>query len=130
MVDKISGAAFFVDIVVADHLFGRQFQFFTEPSCEFYEGVIGGFVVFAGAVWMTRFYGDGVLVAGGVCIGDLADGDALKDFSFQSNNEVAAGRISRFLGILVCQTLEVLTVCLCAGAWISHIVNDNVVDSL
>ena len=91
MFHKISGAAFFVDIVMSDYIVGGQLQLFAQPCSQLYQGIIGGFVVFAAFVRMAGLHGNGVKIAGRIGIGDLADRNALENLSLQPYDEVAAG---------------------------------------
>ena len=64
MIYKVLGTNFSVDIVMADHVFGCQFQFLAQSCGQVYHRLIGCIVEFAGLIRMADLYGYGVVIAG------------------------------------------------------------------
>ena len=109
-------------VIVANDVTAVQITDFTQPSGQFYEGLVACVSELAGCIQMADFDRNGILVPVIAGRGFFVQGNALDDLTLQSNDKVGTD-IRRWICIVV-------PVLLRSGAGIAHIVDHNIPDTL
>lgn len=111
----------FLMVLVADYIVAVQITDFTQPSGQFYQGLIGCICKFTGFVRVADFDGNGIFVPVVTGRGFFMQRNTRNDLAFQPDHK-AGTDLGRMAGIIVPVLLGG-----CTG--ICHIVDNDVLDA-